>query len=196
MSKPLVIGITGGIGGGKSTISALLRAEGFKVFDSDIEARQLQNEHPVIRQQLIALFGNEIYTENGLNRPILAQVVFENKELLQKLNAIVHPVIKNHFIQWIEAQSKEQLLFIESAILFESGFNTLVDKVIVMTASEAIRIARVVKRDCANSEQVKMRIANQMPDEMKISKADFVIHSDDNKPLFDKMKRIVGELLD
>lgn len=196
MSKPLVIGITGGIGGGKSTISALLRAEGFKVFDSDIEARQLQNEHPVIRQQLIALFGNEIYTENGLNRPILAQVVFENKELLQKLNAIVHPVIKNHFIQWIEAQSKEQLLFIESAILFESGFNTLVDKVIVMTASEAIRIARVVKRDCANSEQVKMRIANQMPDEMKISKADFVIHSDDNKPLFDKMKRIVAELLD
>jgi len=195
MHKALIIGITGGIGSGKSTLSTKLRAEGYLVYDSDVEARRLQDEHPIIRKQLIELFGAEIYTEQGLNRPSLAKIVFDKKDLLSKLNFIVHPVVKADFDKWIRAHFTEKLLFMESAILFESGFNELVDKVILMTASELVRIRRVVKRDEISEEQVKSRIANQMPDELKILNADFVIHSDDGQPLFDKMKKILAELL-
>jgi dephospho-CoA kinase len=194
MSKPLLIGITGGIGGGKSTLSNKLRAEGYIVYDSDMEARRLQNQHPVIRKQLIALFGDEIYNLQGLNRPVLAKLVFGQKDLLYQLNAIVHPVVREDFEHWIHLHSDQKLLFMESAILFESGFDSLVDKIIVMTASEEVRIRRVVKRDGISEEEVKARMANQSPDDLKIAKADFVIHSDDCQPLVDKMMKILAEL--
>ena len=194
MSKPLLIGITGGIGGGKSTLSTKLRAEGYEVYDSDKEARRLQNQHPVIRKKLIALFGENIYNLEGLNRAGLAKLVFGQKDLLAQLNAIVHPIVKEDLEHWIHLHSHQKLLFMESAILFESGFNLLVDKVIVMTASEEVRIRRVVKRDGITEEEVKARMANQSSDELKIAKADFVIHSDDSQPLIDKMLKILAEL--
>jgi dephospho-CoA kinase len=194
MSKPLLIGITGGIGGGKSTLSTKLRAEGYEVYDSDKEARRLQNQHPVIRKKLIALFGDDIYNLDGLNRAALAKLVFGQKDLLAQLNAIVHPIVKEDFEHWIHLHSDQKLLFMESAILFESGFNLLVDKVIVMTASEEVRIRRVVKRDGITEEEVKARMAHQSSDELKMAKADFVIHSDDCHPLIDKMMKILAEL--
>jgi len=194
MSKPLVIGITGGIGGGKSTLAARLRDEGFEVYDSDMEARRLQNEHPVIREQLIELFGEDIYTEQGLNRTAIAGMVFTNKDLLHKLNKVVHPVVEAHFRNWVETNSENKFLFVESAILFESGFNQFVDKVIVITASEEIRIRRVIKRDGSTVEQVLARMSSQISEDFKMSKADFIIHSDDNMPLLDKMRRILHEL--
>jgi len=195
MQKALIIGITGGIGGGKSTLSEKLRAEGYSVYDSDVEARRLQNENPIIKKQLVELFGEDIYTPQGLDRSSIAKLVFEKKESLAQLTAIVHPVVKEDFNNWIESHKTEKLLFIESAILFESGINVLVDKVILMTASEAIRIARVMKRDVTSIEQVRARMAHQLPDESKISRVDFVIHSDDNKPLDAKMRNILVELL-
>lgn len=195
MNAPLIIGITGGIGGGKSTLSDKLRAEGFDVYDSDNEARRLQNEHPVIQNQLKELFGADIYTSEGLNRPALARIVFEKKDLLLKLNEIVHPVVREDFKNWIADRLSHELLFMESAILFETGFSCLVDKVIVITASEEVRLRRVLKRDCITPEQVHARMANQISEDIKLSKADFVIHSDDNLPLVDKMKKIVSELL-
>jgi dephospho-CoA kinase len=194
MKKPLFIGITGGIGGGKSTLAQKLRTEGYDVYDSDNEARMLQNEHPVIREKLIELFGNEIYIGNELNRKELARIVFQKSELLAKLNAIVHPIVKDHLNNWLEQRKLHKLLFMESAILFESGFNLIVDKIIVITATEDIRIRRVMKRDGSSMEQVKLRIANQLPEDVKVSKADFVIHSDDNMPLYDKMIKILVEL--
>jgi len=111
------------------------------------------------------------------------------------LNAIVHPVVREDLIKWIKSHNNEKLLFVESAILFESGFNVIVDKVILMTASEAVRLARVVKRDVICPEQVHARMAHQLPDESKISRVDFVIHSDDNQPLDPKMKNVIEELL-
>jgi len=195
MNKALIIGITGGIGSGKSTLSEKLRTEGYSVYDSDVEARRLQNENPGIKSQLIELFGEEIFTPQGLNRSSLAKLVFGRKELLAKLNAIVHPVVKDDFKAWIENHKNENFLFIESAILFESGFNVLVDKVILMTASMDIRLARVVKRDGTAPEQVSARMSNQLPDEEKIARVDFVIHTDDNQPLDAKMRKIVLELL-
>lgn len=195
MKTPIIIGITGGIGSGKSTLSERLREIGYSVYDSDLEARRLQNEHPEIQDQLIELFGEDIYNDQGLNRPVLAQLVFGKPELLAKLNAIVHPVVHTDFMNWIQKYSAENLLFMESAILFESGFNKIVDKVIVMTASENIRIARVMKRDKVTEEQVKARMSHQMADDKKIANADFVIHSDDCQPLVMKMKKILDELL-
>ncbi|HOH55379.1 MAG TPA: dephospho-CoA kinase [Paludibacteraceae bacterium] len=194
MNRPLIVGITGGIGSGKSTLSNKLRAEGYQVYDSDKEAKKLQNEHPVIREKIQQLFGDDIYTDSGLDRKKVADLVFLNRDLLHQLNQIVHPFVREDFIKWVEQHAAEKFLFMESAILFESGFNDLVDKVILMMASEDVRIKRVVKRDGIDPEKVRARISKQLPDNEKIPFSDFIIHSDDGKPLYDKMKKILKEL--
>ena len=196
MQRPLIIGITGGIGSGKSTLSSLLRAEGYSVYDTDLEARRLQNEHSAMRKKLVDLFGKDIYTEQGLNRSALGKIVFTRPDLLLKLNAIVHPLVMEDFNNWVMNRLPKKMLFIESAILYESGFNKLVDKVILITASEEVRIGRVVNRDGVNPEQVRARMSNQLSEKEKISKADFVIYSDDNTPLEGKMRKIIVELID
>ena len=196
MQRPLIIGITGGIGSGKSTLSGLLRAEGYSVYDTDLEARRLQNEHSTIRKKIVDLFGKEIYTEQGLNRSALGKIVFAKPELLVKLNAIVHPMVMEDFNNWVVNRFPKKMLFIESAILYESGFNKLVDKVILITAAEYVRIERVVKRDGITPEHVRSRMSHQLPEAEKMLRADFVIHSDDNQPLAGKMRKIVLELLE
>jgi dephospho-CoA kinase len=194
MQKPLIIGITGGIGSGKSTLSHLLRAEGYSVYDTDLEARRLQNEHSSMRKKMIDLFGKDIYTENGLNRSALGKIVFSKPESLSKLNAIVHPLVMEDFENWVNNRLPKKMLFIESAILYESGFYKMVDKVILITASESLRIDRVVKRDGVTPEHLRARMLHQLPEEDKEIRADFVIHSDDNLPLVDKMRKIIVEL--
>ena len=196
MHKPLIIGITGGIGSGKSTLSKLLRAEGYSVYDTDLEARRLQNEHSAMRKKLMDMFGKDIYSDQGLNRSALGKIVFGKPELLTKLNTIVHPLVMEDFNSWVLNRYPKKMLFIESAILYESGFNKLVDKVILITADESIRIERVVNRDGVTPEHVRARMANQFPDKEKINRADFVIHSDDNKPLDEKMRKIIVDLLE
>jgi len=196
MQKPLIIGITGGIGSGKSTLSKLLRAEGYSVYDTDLEARRLQNEHSAMRKKLMDMFGKDIYSDQGLNRSALGKIVFGKPELLTKLNTIVHPLVMEDFNSWVLNRYPKKMLFIESAILYESGFNKLVDKVILITADESIRIERVVNRDGVTPEHVRARMANQFPDKEKINRADFVIHSDDNKPLDEKMRKIIVDLLE
>ena len=194
MNRPLIVGITGGIGSGKSTLSNKLRAEGYQVYDCDKEAKKLQNEHPVIREKIRELFGEDIYTESGLDRKKVADIVFQNRDLLDQLNKIVHPFVREDFLKWVGQYITEKFLFMESAILFESGFIDMVDKVILMTASEDVRIRRVVKRDGIDPERVRARISKQLPDTEKIPFSDFIIHSDDGKPLYDKMKKILKEL--
>lgn len=189
-----IVGITGGIGGGKSTLSKLLLAEGFQVYNTDMEARRLQNESPVIRNNLIELFGTEVYDGAELNRKYLANIVFNSPELLQQLNAIVHPVVKKDFLKWSGQFSAESYVFMECAILFEGGFNSLVDKIILVTASEEVRIARVVKRDMLTVDQVKARIRNQMSDEQKSKYADYIIKTDDNQDMYPKMKQLLLQL--
>lgn len=192
--KMKIVGITGGIGGGKSTLSKLLLAEGFQVYNTDMEARRLQNESPVIRNNLIELFGTEVYDGAELNRKYLANIVFNSPELLQQLNAIVHPVVKKDFLKWSEQFSAESYVFMECAILFEGGFNSLVDKIILVTASEEVRTARVVKRDMLTVDQVKARIRNQMSDEQKSKYADYIIKTDDNQDMYPKMKQLLLQL--
>ena len=194
MNRPLIVGITGGIGSGKSTLSNKLRAAGSQVYDCDKEAKKLQNEHPVIREKIRELFGEDIYTESGLDRKKVADIVFQNRDLLDQLNKIVHPFVREDFLKWVGQYITEKFLFMESAILFESGFIDMVDKVILMTASEDVRIRRVVKRDGIDPERVRARISKQLPDTEKIPFSDFIIHSDDGKPLYDKMKKILKDL--
>ncbi|MDD4969615.1 MAG: dephospho-CoA kinase [Paludibacter sp.] len=196
MQRPLIIGITGGIGSGKSTLSGLLRAEGYSVYDTDLEARRLQNEHSTMRKKIVDLFGKDIYTEQGLNRSALGKIVFAKPELLVKLNSIVHPMVMEDFNNWVVNRFPKKMLFIESAILYESGFNKLVDKVILITADEDVRIERVVKRDGITPDHVRARMSHQLPEAEKMLRADFVIHSDDNQPLLGKIRKIIVELLE
>jgi dephospho-CoA kinase len=191
----MLVGITGGIGSGKTTLSKIFRAEGYLVYDSDLEARRLQNEHPQIKAQIQALFGELIYTPEGLNRAELAKLVFGNHELLLQLNNIVHPIVKEDIVNWKLKHAQESILFIESAILFESGFDSLVDKVLLVTASEELRMARVIRRDKVTPEKVRARMLNQLPEEEKMKRAHLIISSDDNLLKETSAKAVVNRLL-
>lgn len=179
----MIIGITGGIGGGKTTFSNVLREAGYQVYDSDLEAKRLQNENQNIRKQISALFGASAYKNDGLNRQLVANIVFKNPEILVQLNAIVHPAVEHDFLEWMKKYPNEKYYFIESAVLFESHFDSLVDKIIIVTASEDVRIERAMKRDSLSREQVILRIKNQMPEEQKKLLSDYVLNTDQNKDL-------------
>ena len=138
-NKILKIGITGGIGSGKSVISRLLKIMGYPVYDSDSWAKVLMNEDKAIRDSLSAMFGDEVYTDTGLNRSFLAQKIFNNKENLAFVNSVVHPAVGKHFLQWTEMQNAN-LVFIESAILFSSGFDKIVDKTILAFAISTAQV--------------------------------------------------------
>lgn len=181
MSKPLIIGITGGIGGGKSTFSHHLRQYGEMVYDSDSEARRLQNSNKEVIKAIKSEFGNDIYTEkNELNRKALGEIVFSNPKKLEILNHIVHPAVKEDFSHWIKKHNTCSYLFMESAILYEANFDTIVDKVIVISAPLEVRIKRVMQRDKLDEKAVLARINNQIDEKIKIEKADWYYDTDNN----------------
>ncbi|HHT23588.1 MAG TPA: dephospho-CoA kinase [Bacteroidales bacterium] len=180
MKQPIVIGITGGIGGGKTTFSRHLAHCGELVYDTDLEAKVLQNTNESLIEKIKEHFGADIYNLSGLNRAKLAKIVFNNPEKLQVLNSIVHPAVIDDLKRWIKEHSDRKFLFMESAILFEVNLNTLMDKIVVITAPEDVRIARVMKRDGLDEESVRARIRNQMPEIDKIEKADWVFDTDND----------------
>lgn len=171
----MIIGITGGIGSGKSTLSKRFREAGYAVYDTDSGARRLQNENAGIRQQISALFGAEAYTDNVLNRKYIAGIVFHQPELLHKLNEIVHPAVRADFKSWAHQHISEKVLFLECALLFQGEFPKLVDKIILVTAPQTIRIQRVVKRDGLSESQVLERMNNQLTDAEMAAKSDLII---------------------
>ena len=164
------VGITGGIGSGKSTVCSLFAERGIAVYDSDSRAKQLMNESTELRQQLIEAFGEECYTDGELNRGYLASKVFGNAEALARLNAIVHPAVRADFRTWAEQQSGAYVI-LESAILFEAGFETEVDTTLAVMAPLEERIRRTMARDGVDRESVLERIAHQMSDDELHSKA-------------------------
>ncbi len=173
----ITVGITGGIGSGKSTIAHLFELMSYPVYCSDTRSKWLMNNDLEIKKQLIDNFGEKVYP-GYLDRATLANIVFNDKEALEKLNAISHPAVEKDFIRW-RAEQTTDIVFKEAAILFESGSYKNVDKTICVVAPEIIRIKRVMQRDNANAKQVQERIANQWPDEKKIEFADFVINTND-----------------
>ncbi|MBQ5396223.1 MAG: dephospho-CoA kinase [Alistipes sp.] len=158
------IGVTGGIGSGKSTVCRLLADMGAAVYDSDARAKALMNEDMALREAIITVFGEECYGEEGLNRAYLAAQVFGNEEVLARLNAIVHPAVRADFRAWAEVQ-KSTYVVLESAILFEAGFENEVDSTLAVMSPLVERVRRTMERDGATREEVLRRISHQMSDD-------------------------------
>jgi dephospho-CoA kinase len=176
----LKIGITGGIGSGKSTICRLFEKLGIPVYYADDRAKWILQHDPVVKKKLIKLLGAEaFFSDGGLNRGYLAGKVFENRPLLQQLNDLVHPAIAIDSKKWFEEQANEGVRYAlkEAALIFESGANKALDKVILITAPEKIRIKRVIERDQVTHESVIKRMQNQLTDEEKVKQADYVIEN-------------------
>jgi|SRR5690554_5959242 len=171
-----IVGLTGGIGSGKTTVAKLFSDLGIPVYNSDVEAKKLSDSSTSIREQLILLLGEETYKEGTLNRKFMADKIFNDKILLQKVNAIIHPQVAEHFQNWVAKQTTSYVIK-EAAILFESGADRHCDLVIMVTAPEQERIRRVMERDQVSKEEILARMKNQWSDSDKIKLADFVIEN-------------------
>ena len=171
-----VVGLTGGIGSGKSTIARLFAALGIAVYDSDTEAKKLINTSAEIKKRIVEVFGAEAYAEGVYNRAYMADIVFRNPDKLAVLNSIVHPVLADHFNQWVALQTSPYVIT-EAAILFESGSYKNCDFIITVTAPEALRISRCMSRDGSTEAQVRARMAQQWTDAQHIALSDAVIEN-------------------
>ncbi len=186
-----IIGLTGGIGSGKSTVASYIASKGIPVYIADEEAKKLMDSKQ-ISTKIQAIFSENILTIDGtLDRKKIAAIVFNSPEKLSKLNAIVHPEVKKHFRNWLNLHKKAPFIIKEVAILFETGGNLSCDKVILVTAPEEIRIQRAMKRDNVDRDSVLKRIQNQLPEEEKISKSDFVVHNIDLQNTFIEIDQIL-----
>lgn len=186
----MIIGITGGIGSGKSVIARQLRKMGYSVYDTDSEAKRIIVEDATVREQMTALFGEEVYKDGVYQTSFVAQQVFADKNLLAKLNAIVHPAVKADIISKFRSlgvlseplKRDSGLFFIECAILFQAGFDVLCDKVVAVTAPEDIRLERVIARDHSDMNKVRARMRAQEADK-DLARADIVINNDGTTPI-------------
>ncbi|MDI9310298.1 MAG: dephospho-CoA kinase [Limnohabitans sp.] len=176
MSK--IIGLTGGIGSGKTTVAKLFLTEGIPVYFADDEAKKILDQEETI-SQVVNEFGSEILFENKIDRKKIAEIVFKNPEKLKKLNQIIHPLVKKHFDAWVVKNQKHPFLVKEAAILFESGSYKYCDIIVCVVASEEIRIKRVIERDNTTKDAVLERLKNQWSDQQRIEKSDFVIQNED-----------------
>lgn len=168
------IAVCGGIGSGKSTVCQMFAERGVAVYDSDSRAKSLMSESAALRDALVAEFGEECYEGGMLNRSYLASKVFGSAEQLAKLNSIVHPAVKADFLAWAEEQHGD-FCILETAILFESGFDAVVDCSVAVLAPTPLRIERAMQRDGATREQVEARIKAQMGDDELMRRTDFAI---------------------
>ncbi|HEY8400740.1 MAG TPA: dephospho-CoA kinase [Cytophagaceae bacterium] len=176
----LKIGITGGIGAGKSLVAKVFNVLGVPVYDADKRAKWLMNSDPYIIKEIKLLFGEQSYTSQGLDSRFIAGKVFNNQPMLDRLNAIVHPQVGLDFIHWSKEQSGVPYVLKEAALMFEANSDKQLDRVIVVSAPLEVRIKRVLKRDPFRTrEQVKAIIDKQMPEQRKVELADFVIINDD-----------------
>lgn len=192
--KQLKIGVTGGIGTGKSTVSKILIALGYPVYFSDDRAKWLMENNQQLVAELTSLIGNETYIAGKLNRAMIAKKLFSNPQLKKKINELVHPVVRNDFNDWANTQ-QVQLLFQESALLVETGAYHLFDALLVVTAPLEQRIKRIQKRDGITLTEINLRFINQLSESEKIAVADYVIINDDLQPIVYQIQKIVEELL-
>lgn len=189
----MVVGLTGGIGSGKSTIAKAFAALGIAVFNSDEQAKALIATDAQVKERIIAAFGEEAYHNGEYNRAYIAQIVFNNSEKLAILNGIVHPALAEYFKRWAKEQTSPYVLK-EAAILFESGSYKDCDYIITVTAPEEVRIARVMARDHCTEAQVRARMAQQWSDAQRIVLSNAVIENIDLKSAKEQVKRINNEL--
>lgn len=186
------VGITGGIGSGKSFVCQVIEKMGFPVYYSDSESKKIIQTDPEIRLKLTALFGQEVYSNNSLNRTFLAEQIFKSDENRLKVNAIIHPKVRAHFQEWVDTQTAN-IVFNEAAILFETGAYKNFDHVILVSAPEEIRISRVMQRDKVSQKEVELRVSKQWSDEEKKKYTDLVIEND-GRPILANIEEILKKL--
>ncbi|GAL65748.1 dephospho-CoA kinase [Jejuia pallidilutea] len=182
-----VVGLTGGIGSGKTTVAKTFKTLGIPVYIADVEAKKLMNRSKIIKRKLIALLGEDTYVDGKLNRPYVANIIFNDATVLKKMNAIVHPKVASHFKRWANKQNAPYVIK-EVAILFENGGHKACDYVITVTAPKALRIERLLKRDNTSKEKIEAIMKNQWSDSKKVKLSDFVIV---NKTLEKTMAQVV-----
>ena len=183
-------GITGGIGSGKSVVAALLELEGIPVYRADDESKRLTNTSPLIREKLEALIDEAIYINDDLDRKRLASLIFNDASLLNSVNEIIHPVVKNDFQAWVARQAST-LCALESAILYESKLEQEVDLVLMVYAPVELRLIRAMNRDGASEGEIIRRMNRQMSDDLKRKYADVVIINDETQPLIPQVERFI-----
>ena len=190
-----IIGLTGGIGSGKSTVAKFIEELGYPVYNSDFWAKELVNVDENLKHRIIALLGENSYDENGAyNRPYVASIVFENEELLLELNKIIHPAVQEHCENWVNAQNSK-FIFKETALLFELKLNESCYQSILVTAEDNIKIKRVMDRDHKTYREIEAIMQKQMPEKEKIKKADFIIENNsDLETLKSFTKQTINEL--
>lgn len=177
------IGITGGIGSGKSVVCKILSLLGIPVYNADIEAKNLNDTSSVIKEQISKHFGKELYSDGMLDRKKFAEIIFNDPQKLKTANSIIHPEVGNHFLKWIKKHKNSPIVALESAILFESLFKEYTDIAITVASPMQTRIDRVKKRNSIDIESIIARINSQMSDEERTKLSDFVIINDEKQSL-------------
>lgn len=172
----IIVGLTGGIGSGKTTIAKQFVSLGIPVYIADEEAKKLMTKSKVIKRKLIQLFGNEVYIDNQLNKKLIANIIFNDKSYLQRMNTIVHPKVANHFKSWVLKQQSPYVIK-EVAILFENDGYKQCDFTITVVAPKALRIERLLKRDATTKANIEAIMKNQWTDDEKIKLSNYVIHN-------------------
>ena len=188
------IGITGGIGSGKTYVAAVFQSLGIPIFYADIQSKKLMTSSEKLIKLLKEEFGNDIYKDSDLNKEKLASIVFSNSNKLQKLNSLVHPIVKEEFNNWCKKQTSPYVIK-EAAILFESKSHLGLDAVICVSAPLELRMERLLKRDNSSEKEIKKRIENQISQEEKEKRSDYIIVNDEKELLLPKIIKIHKELL-
>ena len=191
-----IIGITGGIGSGKSTVSKLIEEAGYPVYYSDVRAKNIVNDNHQLQQKIKELLGENSYDENGFyDRKYVSDIVFKNDDLLMKLNSLIHPAVKLDFKNWVP-QQKTPFVFKETALLFELKLNESCFKSLLVTADDNCRLKRVMDRDDKTYREVETIMLKQMPEKDKVKLADFIIFNNDGlEELEEETKRILAEIV-
>ncbi len=196
MKMTLKVGITGGIGSGKSTVCRIFEVLGIPVYYADERAKWLMHNDPKLIEGIKSAFGEATYhPDNTLNRPYLADLVFNDKEKLKILNSLVHPAVFQDGLDWNEVHGDTAYTLKEAAILFESGSYLTVDKIITVFAPKELRIERVLQRDNTDKAAIEARMSKQMPEEEKIERSDFVIYNDGEQSLIEQVLEVHKTLL-
>ena len=188
------IGITGGIGSGKTYVCQLLQQRGIPVYHCDDEAKRLMTESSVIRRRLTQILGSDTYISSGLNKPLIAQYLFADEKHATKVNAIVHPVVRQDFLRWTNQQKNAPIVVQECALLFESGFQDTVDVTVEIYAPLALRLERATQRDHSTAEQILARMAQQMDEEEKRRRADFTILNDGTIGVEEQIDHLLNQI--
>ena len=186
----LKVGITGGIGAGKSVVCSILNKWGIPVFYADTEARNLMHHNSSVKEAIIHEFGGKIYNESGiLQKNILSDIIFNDEQSRLKINSIVHPFVRETFIEWSKKQSSPYVVE-EAAILFESGADSLMDQTVVVYSDKEIRIKRIQNRNQFSRSKIENIISHQMSEEEKCKKADYIIYNNEKALLVPQLIKL------